>query len=155
MSSTTGVRGVPTQLGHIALRVRDVARASEFYSEVLGLNVKGGVPGRISFLGIRPDASHEIALFPLPADAPGPEQTRVGMYHMAWEMSSFEELEALHDRLVEKGAKIVGYSPGQCNVMFHDPDGNELECIWEPPAEEMKAMREAGTVPRLKQVEVA
>ncbi len=146
--------GVPTQLGHIALRVRDVAKATEFYSEVLGLKLKMGGE-RIAFLGIRPDASHEIALFPLPADAPGPEAGRVGMYHMAWEMPSFAALESLHNRLVAKGAKIVGYSDGQCNVMFHDPDGNELECIWEPAPEEMAKMKEAGTVPRLKQVAVA
>ena len=146
--------GVPTQLGHIALRVRDVAKATEFYSEVLGLKLKSGGE-RIAFLGIRPDASHEIALFPLPADAPGPEAGRVGMYHMAWEMPSFAALESLHNRLVAKGAKIVGYSDGQCNVMFHDPDGNELECIWEPAPEEMAKMKEAGTVPRLKQVAVA
>ena len=115
--------GVPTQLGHIALRVRDVDKAVEFYSEVLGLKVKSRM-GQMAFLGIRPDASHEIALFPLPADAPGPEPGRVGMYHMAWEMASFEELAALNERLKARGANIVGYSDRQCNVMFTDPDGN-------------------------------
>ena len=104
---TTSVTGKPTMLGHIALRVRDVDRAAAFYNEVLGLDVK--MQGRgVAFLGIRPDASHEIALFPLPADAPGPDPERVGLYHMAWEMASFAELEALHARLKAKGAKIVG-----------------------------------------------
>jgi catechol-2,3-dioxygenase len=54
------------------------------------------------------------------------------MYHMAWEMGSFEELEQLHDRLKARDVEIVGYSEVQCNVMFLDPDGNELEAIWEP-----------------------
>ncbi len=133
-------------LGHIALRVRDVDRAAKFYNEVLGLDVK--MQGRgVAFLGIRPDASHEIALFPLPADAPGPDPERVGMYHMAWEMASFAELEGLHARLKEKGAKIVGYSDNQCNVMFHDPDGNELEAIWEPTAEETEHAKQPGAEP--------
>src|SRR5438876_3234146 len=135
MTSTT-VKGVPTQLGHIALRVRDVDRAVKFYSEVLGLSVKNQGRGA-AFLGIRPDASHEIALFGLPAAAEGPDPARVGMYHMAWEMASFEELEALHKRLQAHGAQIVGYSDRQCNVMFLDPDGNELEAIWEPSEDEM------------------
>lgn len=135
--------GVPTQLGHIALRVRDVDRAVEFYRDVLGLQLKHRA-GPMAFLGIRPDASHEIALFPLPADAPGPEENRVGMYHMAWEMASFDELAALNARLKAKGAKIVGYSDRQCNVMFHDPDGNELEAIWEPSDEEVGRMKSAG-----------
>src|ERR1700730_1140406 len=125
MTSTT-TNGIPTQLGHVALRVRDLDRAVQFYSEVVGLTIRHQSP-RGAFLGIREDASHELALFPLPEDAPGPEQTRVGMYHMAWEMASFEQLEAMHERLLDKGARIAGYSETSCNVMFLDPDGNELE----------------------------
>ena len=135
--------GVPTMLGHVALRVRDVERAAAFYSEVLGLKIKMRA-GPMAFLGIREDASHELALFPLPADAPGPEAGRVGMYHMAWEMPSFEELELLQKRLIAKGAVITGYSNGQSNVMFLDPDGNENEAVWEPAPDEMKRRREAG-----------
>ena len=124
--------GTPTQLGHIALRVRDLNRAVAFYRDVVGLNLKSQHGDKVAFLGIREDASHEIALFALPADAPGPEQDRVGMYHMAWEMASFEDLEQFHARLLAHQATITGYSPRQMNVMFQDPDGNEIEAIWEP-----------------------
>ena len=68
--------GVPTMLGHIALRVRDVDKAVAFYRDALGLTVKN--QGRVAFLGSRPEASHEIALFPLGADAEGPDPKRVG-----------------------------------------------------------------------------
>lgn len=143
--------GVPTQLGHLALRVRDVDRAADFYSNVLGLEVKSRM-GKMAFLGIRPDASHEIALFPLEPDAPGPDPNRVGLYHMAWEMASFEDLAALNERLHAAGARIVGYSDRQCNVMFLDPDGNENEAIWEPGEAEMAAMKAEGKeMPRLPQ----
>ncbi len=146
---TTGI-----QLGHIALRVRDVDRAVAFYSEVLGLDVKR--KGRASFLGNRTDATHELALMPLPADAPDPDPQRVGMYHMAWEMASFEELERLHQRLIASGSKIAGYSESNnsANVMFFDPEGNELEALWEPSEETLAALREAGKpVPQLARVE--
>ena len=144
MTSATA-KGVPTQLGHLALRVKDVDRAVQFYSEVLGLTVKNR--GNVSFLGIREDASHELALFPLPESAPGPDPERVGMYHMAWEMASFAELEQLHKRLQASGTRIVGYADGQWNVMFLDPDGNELEAIWEPSADELARSREPGATP--------
>jgi catechol 2,3-dioxygenase len=142
--------GVPTQLGHIALRVKDVDRAVAFYRDVLGLKVKNQGRG-VAFLGIRADASHELALFPLPENAPEPDAKRVGMYHMAWEMASFEDLEALHQRLLASGTRIAGYADGQCNVMFLDPDGNELEAIWEPSAEERDRLRAPGGpgLPRL------
>ena len=134
-------------LGHLALRVRDVDRTVTFYRDVLGLGLKMRPGPQMAFLGNRPDASHELALFQLPADAAGPDPARVGLYHMAWEMASFAELEALHERLKAKGAKIVGYSDRQCNVMFHDPDGNELEAIWEPTAEEVAGAEEPGATP--------
>ena len=143
--------GVPTQLGHIALRVRDLERAVQFYRDVLGLELKSQHP-TVAFLGIRPDASHEVALFQLQlgADAPGPEAERVGMYHMAWEMPSFEALQALNERLKAHNVRIAGYSPRQMNVMFLDPDGNELEAIWEPSAAELERLKSAPEgLPRL------
>jgi catechol-2,3-dioxygenase len=125
------MQGIPTQLGHVALRVRDLDRAVEFYRDVMGLTLRSKHE-KVAFLGARTDASHEIALFALPADAPGPEQNRVGMYHMAWEMASYEDLEQFHARLLANNTRITGYSDRQSNVMFLDPDGNELEAIWEP-----------------------
>lgn len=113
--------GIPTQLGHIALRVRDLNCAVEFYPDVVGLPLRSRHADALAFLGVRADASHEIALFALAADAPGPEQNRVGMYHMAWEMASFEDLQAFHERLLAHNTTITGYSDRPCNVMFPDP----------------------------------
>ena len=45
--------------------------------------------------------------------------------------------------------RISGYSPRQMNVMFLDPDGNELEAIWEPPHDELERLKAAG-LPRLE-----
>lgn len=139
-------QGIPTQLGHIALRVQDVDRSVAFYTNALGLTLRERVHG-IAFLGARADASHELALFPLPAGAEGSDAKRAGMYHMAWEMASFAQLEQLHQRLLAQGVRIAGYSDGQCNVMFLDPDGNELEAIWEPSPEEQAKAREPGGAP--------
>jgi catechol-2,3-dioxygenase len=151
MNAASSAKGTPTQLGHVALRVRDLERAVEFYRDVLGLTLRSRFEDRVAFLGVREDASHEIALFALPPDAPGPDAARVGLYHMAWEMPSFEDLEVLHQRLLDHKASITGYSDRQMNVMFLDPDGNELEAIWEPSPDELERLSTApGGLPRLK-----
>jgi catechol-2,3-dioxygenase len=143
---------LPMRLGHVALRVRDLDRAVAFYRDVLGLELVGRGANGPAFLKLSPDKSHDIALMQLPAEAAGPDPGRVGMYHIAWEMASFEALSALHDRLIANGVRIAGYSPGgnSANVMFFDPEGNELEAIWEPSKEEIERYKTAGgAVPKL------
>ena len=144
--TATRSQGIPRQLSHVALRVRSLDRAVEFYSQVVGLTLRSQ-RGSAAFLGIREDVSHELALFTLPEGAAEPDPERVGMYHMAWEMASFEELERFHERLLASGARIAGYSDRQCNVMFLDPDGNELEAFWEPPRNVVERAREPGGTP--------
>ena len=135
-------QGIPRQLAHVALRVRDLDRAVDFYTNVVGLKLKNR-RGNGAFLGVREDLSHELALFPLPETAADPDPEQVGMYHAAWIMDSFEELERIHERLLASGTRITGYSDSSCNVMFLDPDGNELEAVWEMP----HGMRERALAP--------
>ena len=127
----------PKQLGHLVLRVRDLDRSQSFYEDVLGLQVTTAIPGRMVFLSAG-EASHELALMSVGADAPGPEQGRVGLYHFAWEMESFEDLRQIYGELKQKDVKVGGGGNHgiSIGVYFFDPDGNEIEVFYELPRDQ-------------------
>ena len=131
----------PKQLGHIVLRVRDIERSEQFYSDVLGLHVTNKRPGQMTFMSAVDESSHELALVPVGDDAPGPEDSRVGLYHFAWQMDSFDDLKSLYADMKSKDVDIRGIGDHgiSLGVYFFDPDGNEIEAYYEMPKDEWPA----------------
>jgi len=128
----------PRQLGHLVLRVRDLEASEKWYSEVLGLHTTNKRPGQMIFMSARDDSSHELALVSVGEDAPGPEETRVGLYHFAWEMDSFDDLKALYEHMKARDVNIggIGDHGVSIGVYLFDPDGNEIEVYHELPKSE-------------------
>jgi catechol-2,3-dioxygenase len=133
------------RLNHAVLYIRDVARSVEFYTAVLGFEVRVEIPGRAAFLSAEDTLNdHDLGLFAIGPDAPGPEQGRVGLYHLAWEVGTLGELSDTARLLTERGA-LVGSSDHLVSKSLYakDPDGNEFEIMWRvpredwPPAEEL------------------
>ena len=58
--------------------VRNAEQSQKWYEDVLGLHTYSFTPGRAAFMTANLDESHEIALMEVGANAPGPEQGRVG-----------------------------------------------------------------------------
>jgi catechol-2,3-dioxygenase len=132
-----------TGMNHAVLYVRDARRTAAFYEEVLGfvpVIVDDG--GRFAFL--RAGASenhHDIAFFTVGEGAGGPTTGGfVGLYHIAWQVPTLDDLIAAHDRLVEAGA-LVGMSDHGPNKSLYakDPDGIEFEVMWLVPADQWGA----------------
>ncbi|MBF9066578.1 VOC family protein [Streptacidiphilus fuscans] len=126
------------RLNHAVLWIRDVDRSVAFYTDVFGFHVDHLIPGRAAFLSA-PDSlnDHDLGLFALGPDAPGPEQGRVGLYHLAWEVGTLGELAAIGRKLAERGA-LVGSTDHLVSQSFYakDPDGNEFELMWRVPRED-------------------
>ncbi|SBW25451.1 VOC family protein [Protofrankia symbiont of Coriaria ruscifolia] len=126
------------RLNHVVLYVRDVARTTAFYTDVLDFRVTISMPGRAAFLQA-PDSTndHDIGLFQLGADAgdsPAGRST-VGMYHVAWEVGTLTDLENAARRLTEAGALVGASDHGTTKSLYaHDPDGLEFEVLWVIPA---------------------
>ncbi|WP_328619061.1 VOC family protein [Streptomyces sp. NBC_00354] len=129
------------RLNHAVLWIRDVERSVAFYTDVFGFQVDHLTAGRAAFLSA-PDSlnDHDLGLFAIGADAPGPEQGRVGLYHLAWEVGTLGELAELGHKLTERGA-LVGASDHLVSKSFYakDPDGNEFEVMWRVPRKDWPA----------------
>lgn len=127
-----------TGMNHAVLYVRDAARQQRFYTEVLGFSTVIDNPGRFVFMRAPASANHhDIAFFSI-GDSAGPSaagRQTVGMYHIAWEVATLDELAAVRERLVSAGA-LIGASDHGANKSLYakDPDGLEFEVMWLVPS---------------------
>ena len=127
-------------MNHAVLYVRDAARHQKFYEDVLGFLTVIDGPGPFVFM--RAPASenhHDIAFFTIgeQAEPSRAGQQTVGLYHIAWEVETLDELDTMRDRLQNAGA-FVGASDHGSNKSLYgkDPDGLEFEVMWLVPPQE-------------------
>ncbi|HXJ33619.1 MAG TPA: VOC family protein [Candidatus Eisenbacteria bacterium] len=121
-------------IAHVMLTVSDFAVSKTFYIELL------------PYLGLRPVFDADGFLYCVggrtafgiqPADEKYRKerfvQSRVGLHHVCFRVRERSDVDALHAKLVELGAKIVHppeegqWAPGYYSVLFEDPDGIRLE----------------------------
>lgn len=126
------------RLNHAVLYIRDVDRSVAFYREAFGFEMVEEMPGRAAFLrAAGSENHHDLGLFALGPDAPGPQAGRVGLYHLAWEVNRIEELAAAADTLQRLDALVGASDHGTSKSLYgQDPDGNEFEVMWATPQDE-------------------
>lgn len=126
-----------TRLNHAVLYVRDVERSVAFYSELLGFRKVMGFPGAAFLRAGGSTNDHDLGLFELGPDAGASAAGRatVGMYHLAWEVETLEQLEELQATLAGAGALVGASDHGTTKSLYaRDPDGLEFEVVWLVPA---------------------
>jgi catechol 2,3-dioxygenase len=122
----------PKKVGHVVLKVRDLKRAEQFYTEVLGMEVvmrldrPQGIKGVFFSLG---EQHHDIAVLEVPTDAELVKDNQVGLHHIALQVGSFAELQDAYRTLKARGANITRTIDHFItkSIYFTDPDGNGLE----------------------------
>ena len=132
---------MPVQrLNHAVLYVRDAERAALFYEQALGFQRldMGGLRGAAFLRAPGSTNDHDLGLFSI-GDGAGPSQAgqqTVGLYHLAWEVDTLDELERLARVLSEKGSLVGASDHGTTKSLYaKDPDGNEFEVAWIVPAD--------------------
>lgn len=136
------------RLNHAVLYVSDLARSLDFYEGVLGFRrLPGGFPGA-AFLQAADSANdHDLGLFEI-GPTPPAASPRVGLYHLAWEVSTLSELAEMQDRLAQTGALTGAGNHGSTKALYgQDPDGIEFEVCWLVPDADVAAELVPGMPP--------
>ena len=139
-----------TRLNHAVLFVRDLRRSVEFYTDVLGFRVVPMTPEGFSAAFLQAAGSgndHDLGLFEVGPDAEPSTAGRgtVGLYHLAWEVDTLEELEQLQAELTRVGALIGASDHGTTKSLYgRDPDGLDFEIAWIVPADRLTEDAKAG-----------
>ena len=127
-----------TKIGHVHLKVSDIARSERFYTEALGFEVTTRYGSEAVFMSaggyhhhLALNTWHSKGASPAPLSAPG-------LFHFAILYPSRQELARAVARLLENGVAIDGASDHGVSeaIYLHDPDGNGIELYRDRPKEE-------------------
>jgi catechol-2,3-dioxygenase len=132
---STATTAAVHRLNHAVLYVRDVGRAADFYRDQLGFAVVHELASRAAFLRARGSTNdHDLGLFALGPDAEPRNPRAVGLYHLAWQVDTIDQLAALQESLGRVGALVGSSDHGVSRSLYGvDPDGNEFEVMWAAP----------------------
>ena len=142
----------PVRLNHAVLFVTDLARAEKFYTDVMGFEVAAREPrANAAFLRRPRSGNHPaLGLFGLGAAAAPKPRGKVGLYHLAWQVDTIDELAEARFVLANAGALGGESSHGATKSVYGaDPDGNEFEVMWMLPREAWGEFENSAPVDRL------
>jgi len=121
-------------IAHIQLTVSDFESCARFYAPLMELfemslvfddgEVKYWVGGRTALAITRCGDAYRGERF---------VQQRVGLHHLCFRLRRREDVDQVHDLVVQLGGTIVyppregPWAPGYYSVLFEDPDGIRLE----------------------------
>ena len=146
-----------SRLNHAVLYVRNLDVSVEFYRRAFGFQ-EIGREGPMAFLRAAGSANHhDLALLAVGPNAPQPPRGSTGLYHLAWEVPTIEDLARAASVLAEMDALTGMSDHGATKSLYgRDPDGIEFEVMWLVPRDQWGEYEDRGvTLPLDMQREVA
>ncbi|HEX7721495.1 MAG TPA: VOC family protein [Pyrinomonadaceae bacterium] len=139
-----------TRLNHAVLFVRELDRTVDFYLRAFGFDVISEMPGKAAFLRAKNSANHhDLGLFATSSQTRAPLGSP-GLYHLAWEVPTIEDLARAKTTLAELGALVGESDHGATKSLYgRDPDGNEFEVMWLVPREQWGEHEHSAQTARL------
>ena len=126
------------RLNHAVLYVSDLDRSVDFYRRIFGFEEVARIRSLMAFLrAAGSDNHHDLGLMAVGSNAPRPPRGSTGLYHLAWEVPTIEDL-ARAQAVLSAADALGGMSDhGATKSLYgQDPDGNEFEIMWRVPREQ-------------------
>ena len=123
---------------HIALKVKDAARAKEFYCRLFGMEVVWEPDPQNIYLSSGWD---NIAIHEVPKEfSQGAAEMQLD--HLGFVVESIGRVKELEQEFVSQGVKIVHpfkiHRDGSASFYCADPDGIVIQLLYEPTLSEQK-----------------
>ena len=144
-------KAVNVKLNHAVLKVRDLDRALAFYRDVFGFTEIARVGRQMAFMRASGSSNHhDLGFLALGSRATEAPQTATGLFHIAWQVPTIEDLAAMRTALIERGVLTGESDHGATKSVYGlDPDGNEFEVMWMVPKELWGEYESAAPTARL------
>jgi catechol-2,3-dioxygenase len=111
-----------TRLNHAVLFVRDLDRSVDFHRRAFGFEEIARQGGRMAFLrACGSENHHDLGLLELGSEASGPAPGSTGLYRLAWEVPTIEDLAQAARTLSDVGALVGASDHGATNRRHDDP----------------------------------
>jgi catechol-2,3-dioxygenase len=139
------------RLNHAVLFVADLERSIAFYQQAFDMAIMAReARANAAFLRLpRSGNHHDLGLFGVGAQPPRPRGA-LGLYHLAWQVDTVDELEEARRTLADLGALTGESSHGATKSLYgQDPDGNEFEVMWMLPKAHWGEYENAAPIERL------
>ena len=123
------------RLNHAVLWVRDAQASAAFYGGALGfVEVETDPSGRAVFIRAGGSSNHhDLGLFTV-GPRPSPPPQSPGLYHLAWQVATIDDLASAAQELRRRGALVGASDHGVSKSLYaRDPDGIEFEVMWQVP----------------------
>ena len=139
----------PVRLNHAVLFVSDLERSVRFYTSTFGMEVIAREPrANAAFLRLPASGNHhDLGLFAV-GTAGGPKRRgTIGLYHLAWQVDTIDDLAAARQSLLQTRAYSGESSHGATKSVYGtDPDGNEFEIMWMLPRDQWGPYERAAPI---------
>jgi catechol 2,3-dioxygenase len=144
-------------IGHVHLKVSDLARSEAFYRDVLGFKITMRYGDHITFLALDGLYHHHLALNAARTQGPPPPPEAPGLLHFAILFPSRDELRAAARHVISKGIEIYAANDhgNSIGLYLRDPDDMEVELTWDRDASQWPRDEDGAPIPSVTPLDVA